>query len=311
MLWSKQRVIELLHLGAMTSSSMTPGLAAAAHRYFGSMRAARTAAGLPQLRPHWTRERVIAVLRKWSFRGVSDIPRGLREQCKRFFGGVVAARAAANVSVARRLWSRERVIAELRDVAARDGALGANLRYACLQLFDSIMDACLAADIPAAARVLRSRTQWTSSRVIEEIRNRARSGNMSMSRSLRAACQYRFGSVDAACRAADAEMHVCLSADEILRQLQSKPGHLNTLFSIACIKAFGSVDAARAAARRLARARRLSAGDPDGAVTCESDREAGIVSCARDGSLAERGSPRGPLKEETLSSCAMFPAMSD
>lgn len=216
-------------------------LAAAAKRDGNGMRAVRATVRLPA---RWTRKRVIAALQKCFALGGSDIPRGLRQQCRRLFGDVWAARAAANAVVVRRPWSRERVIIELRELAARGGALGQNLRRACLQRFGSVENACLTAGITSQAI---TRTQWTRSRVIAEIRQCAISGG-SMSRSLLTACNRLFGTVAIACRKANAEAYISSSTDEILRQIRRHRGPVSTLLSIACIKTFGSVDAARVAA---------------------------------------------------------------
>ena len=74
-------------------------------KYFGSMEAARVAAGLPEPRRTWTREQVIELLRAQS----PDVsyPRDLISAAQTHFGTWLAALDAAGIAARSRHWRRK------------------------------------------------------------------------------------------------------------------------------------------------------------------------------------------------------------
>lgn len=94
--WSRKDV--LVALRAYADRGVPAGaLAQAAQKYFGSIAAAREAAGLPRLRTAWSEQVVIQKLRGLAARGVYTPDPNLREACIRIFGGVREAREAAGI----------------------------------------------------------------------------------------------------------------------------------------------------------------------------------------------------------------------
>lgn len=69
-------------------------------KYFGSVNAARRAAGLSAMKRAWTKREVLDELREnWRDRGVDD--QSVARACDRYFGGVAAARRAAGLPIYR------------------------------------------------------------------------------------------------------------------------------------------------------------------------------------------------------------------
>lgn len=113
-------------------------------------------------RTEWDRNRVITALRDLAAQGGTAVPMSLGKHCREFFGTVRKARAAAGIVVVRaparppRQWTRERVIAELQDAAARKSAISARLRTACKKFFGSVDDAWGAAAMSSEAAASRA-----------------------------------------------------------------------------------------------------------------------------------------------------------
>ena len=103
--WSRARVIrELKALGRrdrpIVWNEVRPILKLKCHQYFGSMHAARAAAGLPQPRRRWTRAKVIKELRE-RYRGratANSYPHTIVSAAQKHFGSWSAATQAAGLS---------------------------------------------------------------------------------------------------------------------------------------------------------------------------------------------------------------------
>lgn len=114
--WSRERVIEALRRAAAANRTrrreLSSGLVCACMRYFGSLFAAREAAGIAHPRPGWTRERVLEELRARLRRGgvlvKAQVGGALSSAAGRCFGSFTAAREAALASLAARRSQRQR-----------------------------------------------------------------------------------------------------------------------------------------------------------------------------------------------------------
>jgi hypothetical protein len=109
-------------------------LAAAAKRRFGSWAAAVAAAGLVDKLParvptrNWTKAAVLDGIRAWHAQGrpisnVSKQDQGLYCTAKKHFGTWRGAVIAAGLEPTRKQWSRDRVLAEIRQRHARGGGM--------------------------------------------------------------------------------------------------------------------------------------------------------------------------------------------
>lgn len=147
-------------------------LAGAAKRRFGGWAAAVAAAGLADKLPppvptrKWTRPAVLEGIRAWHAQGrpisnVSKQDQGLYSAAKKYFGGWRAAVIAAGLEPTRKQWSRDRVVAEIRQRQARAGAMSSTaifrddppLAGAATRLFGTWRDAVAAAGLSISARM--------------------------------------------------------------------------------------------------------------------------------------------------------------
>lgn len=120
-------------------------------KLFGSVDAAVRAAGIEQVVTHgnqkWSRDRVIEELKARAARGEDKLSRGLARAVQLYFGGAHRARAAAGLpQLARRAWTQEALIDELRR-RARRGESCRTLSRACKRLFGSVAAAREAAAV--------------------------------------------------------------------------------------------------------------------------------------------------------------------
>lgn len=146
--WSRQEVIEALRRGDPATGSLRNGC----HANFGSVAAARTAAGLPsrlQRDTVWTEDRVIEALREYVRAGGRKLPHALESACAARFGSVTAARQAAGVPVLRRRqWTKETLVREIQ----KHGGLPVALFRAIKRFFGSTQAARQAAGVPVRGR---------------------------------------------------------------------------------------------------------------------------------------------------------------
>jgi hypothetical protein len=101
--WSRTRVLDELRAHhRQNRRGLAPDLANAAARHFGTIGAARQAAGVPAIQRAWTRAMIIDALRtKWSDRSIDDGT--FAAACRRVFrGGIPEARRAAGLPLLRR-----------------------------------------------------------------------------------------------------------------------------------------------------------------------------------------------------------------
>lgn len=97
--WTRERVIAALQREPMTGTTIGPNERVAVAKLFGSMRAARAAAGVPappRRRDTWTAERLINELRRFARKDRKPTHR-LYVEARRLFGSMPAARKAAKV----------------------------------------------------------------------------------------------------------------------------------------------------------------------------------------------------------------------
>jgi hypothetical protein len=249
--WDRASVLRELKRRASVNRyvRLPSALIAATQLYFGSVRAARTAAGLPQLRVPWTRQSIIEEMRARAQRGEA-VGSTLASVCRRHFGSVPAAKRAAGISPKPSKWSRERVLQVLRDNAARgdlviDNALG----DACNRYFGSWPAARRAAGIASPRERMMS---WSRERLLAELRRRV-GVDVPIGKSLGDALRHHFKTVPAARVAAGLPSTRSTWTKpliiEAIRKLDGKSIHkANPSLAVACQKQFGSIDAARIAA---------------------------------------------------------------
>lgn len=215
-LWTPERVLaEILgraRRGAALSHSAAsrehPLLVWEAARHFGSWRAALAAAGLdPErfaLRRRWSRERLLAELRRLETSGVplreidcARHVRGLTQAARRLFGGWDQALAAAGLKRPPRrtlrhgAWTPERVLAELRELAPNAPRARQALRIrpalvrAAWKFWGSWARALQAA---GGQPPEPPRRKWTRESILQEIRRRAQAGEPLQARRVAASC---------------------------------------------------------------------------------------------------------------------------
>ncbi|HEX3764009.1 MAG TPA: hypothetical protein VHW23_35180 [Kofleriaceae bacterium] len=197
--WTRPALIQELQRRARRGDRGR-ALWSACTRLFGSVAAARAAAGLPaggaagrgRGRAGGPKD-LIERLRAWHAAGRPPDPQLVRA-CKQRFGSLVRACVAANVPVPAAPWTPRRVQQVLRDpgVDLADPELVA----ACIRHFGSVTAARA-----AVARAGRRR-QWTRATLIAELQARSRRGLRGVGRLLRAPAVRLFGSTEAALAAA-------------------------------------------------------------------------------------------------------------
>jgi hypothetical protein len=179
----------IAEIRACGSKNMPRRLQEACRAQFGTIRAARAAAGVPSRLKVWSKDVIVEELRQRAARG--ELPdSNLRDACRRHFGSLTVAREAAGVPIVRRRWSNDDLIAEIRR---RRGILDHRLRQEVWMKFGSVHVAY------AAAGLVPRRTPWTRELVIAELR-----AGRSDRRLIRAA-RHHFGSLAEANRAAGRE----------------------------------------------------------------------------------------------------------
>jgi len=276
--WSRERLIEELRSRAKRGEvTLTPGLHRAVRLYFGSAAAARDAAGIPAvLRAAWTKASLIEELQRRARRG--DSGRTLGTACTRLFGSVAAARRAAGVPSTQRTkgmaaWGKPQLLAELRRRVQNRLQLSRGLREGLRQQFGSLAAARAQMGLPAGQRArggaaagvragaanAPSRASWSHGQIVEKLQAWSAGGGP-LPDPLRAACEQHFGSVAAACAAANVPWRAARWTPERIRRALGEPSFdvANPVFVAACIEHFGSVTAARAAATRGQRQRTWS-----------------------------------------------------
>lgn len=197
--WDRARVIkELREHARRRPGRLDPRLLGACANYFGSVGAARVAAGVsPLRRADWTKPALLEELRDRARRG--DTGADLRKQACRLFGSLPNARRLAGVA-APRPWTPQRVLEELRGLDREGGPpIPPSLHNACKYYFGSIEAACRAARVRWLFRPPIA--QWSKPQLLEELRKRVAAGR-EISSSLAVACRTRFGSLQKARRAA-------------------------------------------------------------------------------------------------------------
>lgn len=213
----RQRNGETLHENPVARED--PHLVASARRRFGHWRAALEAAGLARKVPlprAWTTESVIQSLRERHRAGLPMNPAafrrddyGLYQAAGRLFGDYWTAARKAGVFKPPPVWTKERVLRELRALGRGGDPVtttraGMHLASACSRFFGSFGAACREAGVQQ-----RIRQQWSKERVIAALRRvhrqHGRATEGVVDGALAQACRVHFGSMPAARRAAGLE----------------------------------------------------------------------------------------------------------
>jgi len=287
--WSRARVVEELKArAARGETKLTGGLHRAVQLYFGGAHAAREAAGLPPLmRAAWTEASLIAELQRRARRGEGD--NALWHACKRLFGSVELARAAAGVVPPDRdtgmaVWDRRALLAELRRRRAAGKQLSRGLTKGLRREFGSLAAAralveqgaarrrgageggahsgrgCDAGQGDSAGQGRRGAAARPAARVIEKLQAWHTAGGGQLTSSLFQACKEHFGSVVRACAAAKVPVIETPWTPRRIHQVLREPDVdvADPQLVAACIYHFGSVTAARAAVARAQHQRQWS-----------------------------------------------------
>jgi hypothetical protein len=239
--WTRAAIVaELRRIGGAGGGK---ALGAACVAYFGSVAAARAAAGVPAAaREKWTQAATLEEVRQ---RGGRRIAGSVAHACRRHFGSIGAARIAAGVDgpARGRDWSPERVVTELRAQPAR-GASPAVRSYAT-KYFGSVAQARAAAGLPPVTRT------WTREALIAELQRADQAGEP-LGGAVHRASKTVFGSVAAAQQAAGVAVRrrawTKPEALAALRAAQAQGTPMSSSLKRGCTALFGSMSAARTAA---------------------------------------------------------------
>ena len=273
--WTEDSLIEELKRRARHGDS-GHALWAACNRLFGSLAAARRAAGVPATQraggmASWDGPALVRELRRRRRAG-QQLARGLVEGLRREFGSLAAARAVADRRPGRRAdatggargrgdgdawrrWSRAQLIARLRAWhAAGGGEPSRALVLACRHQLGSVVRACAEAGVPVMA------TPWTPQRIRKALREPAVDV---VDPQLVAACIDHYGSVTAArTAAAPRQRRRQWSKATVIAELQARSRRglrgVGRLLRDPATRLFGSTEAALVAAAQAGppRARR-------------------------------------------------------
>lgn len=170
-------------------TSENPGLAYKARYKLPSVwsRASRRAMSASLVEAHdrrgrvWTRERVLAELRRHRSARFRDLPPTLYWSAQRLFGRWEKALEAAKLPKLWPEWTRERVVREIRALRnVRWSAVSGDLYWAGQRLFGSWTRAL------TAAGVSKPEPKWTAEKVLDALRARAKKGRSISSSAVRA-----------------------------------------------------------------------------------------------------------------------------
>jgi hypothetical protein len=277
--WSKGRVVDALQRldaeGAPTgwAELMQRGqgaLVSAAAAHAGGLQQARAEAGVapPERRPpvpRWDHAAIVAAIREQARTGQplasSRAPQRLVAAARWHFGSWEAALAAAKVDpdavrLRRAPVTRDGILERIRGLARAGTAVRASTLKAVVKLdtvrklFGSIEAAVREAGI--APVMTHGNLKWTRERVIAELKARAARGETRLTRGLQRAVQLYFGGAHAAREAAGLAplVRIAWTKPSLVKELQrrARRGDRGRALWSACIRLFGSVAVARAAA---------------------------------------------------------------
>jgi hypothetical protein len=160
--WSKERLIERLQQCMARGESVDSTLYYVCYRYFGSVTAAKQAAGLP-VRVRWSRARLLDAVRRYvRLYPQRAIPSAMASLCRSYLGSVARARAAVGTEPLRRRWSKQAIIFEIRKRVARGEPLDGRLYAATYRYFDSIPAAREAARVRSVTKLREPRRRLTT-----------------------------------------------------------------------------------------------------------------------------------------------------
>ena len=200
--WTRARLMaELRQRRAQGIVTLTPKISEACIAHFGSVFAAREAAGVPHIiRKPWTQATLIVEFQQRARRG--DVGADLCYAARRLFGSIAKARHAAGAPLLRRGWThreKQQVLDGLREAVALASQISHALALQAVRHFGSMAQARKAAGLPASRKGVAWHTA-TKAELIEGLQQQAVTGFDSTL--LRRACLKRFGSLPAAKRAA-------------------------------------------------------------------------------------------------------------
>lgn len=272
-----------------------PRLLGAVRFHFGSFPAARRAAGLPDppSEHRWSLPGLLRELRRLHRAGtgitreglVAAGRRDLVAAAARLVGSVVKARELARIPGPSPYWTKERVLAALRDRSRTGEPIDAKLKGGARLCFGGLREAYAAAGLEPAHRL------WTRGALLEELRA---AGSGGVPRAVAHGCRQMFGSVAAARAAAGVrgQRRQWMPAT-VIAELRRSGGVAAGPLKKAAQRHFGSVQAARRAAgivpkretwsrtRVLDELRQIGARRPPAALIAASERHFGSLTNAR------------------------------
>lgn len=206
--WTRASLLaELQQRASQGLVALPPKLSEACQAHFGSVFAAREAAGVTRLiRRPWTKATLIAEFQQRARRG--DVGADLNFAARRLFGSIAKARQAAGAPLLRRGWTpweKQQVLAGLREAVDVATQLSPALTSQAIKHFGSMAKARKAAGLPAS----RKGASWqkaTKAELLEGLRQQEKTGFDSTL--LWRACIARFGSLPAAKQAAGLRTNV-------------------------------------------------------------------------------------------------------
>jgi len=245
-------------------------LVGAASAHAGGLTRARDEAQLvpPPRRPsvpRWSKELILDMIRERARTGQtlasSKAPQRFVAAARWHFESWQAAMAAAGVDaqearLQRAPYTREEIIALMQQLARDGKALRASTLKGVVKLdtlrrmFGSVAHAVRAAGVAPSAH---PNQKWSRVRVIEVLQARAAQGQVAMTRGLQCAVQQYFGSAQAAREAAGlpSVLREAWTQPTLIKELQrrERAGESGRTLWSACKRLFGSVAAARRAAK--------------------------------------------------------------
>lgn len=245
--WSRQRIVEeirrLHRQGQPLSSHVHRTLAGVAWYHFGSWRQAVLSAGFQPLSRNWTREDVLTELQRRHEQGhlrSCEADNKLRFAAVKHFGNWHAALQAAGIPPRRpapqlplRRWTREQVIAGIqahwqKHRSFRRMWIDHTSMYTAAQRYYGNW----AAAVRAAGLKPRTMKRWSNQIVIDELRKCQ--GDARHDKGLREAARLRFGSLDAARKAAGLPVPLRWTRELVICAMQKRYIRGQSLLTTGC-----------------------------------------------------------------------------
>ena len=262
-LWSRERILQELRdgyqRGLRARKAFDRRLVEAARLRFGNWPQALSAAGLPlPKRRRWTAQAVLDALKARHQQGLPmgriwKEDSGLCCAMKSHFGGMSAALKILGLSLNRRTWTRQDVLARLRSHLESGAPPSAVWRDRKLTAAATAHFGGRVAAWRAVGVEIEIPPKWTKASILETLRSRYQQGLPMTTRShpLNSAARRLFGSWSEALEAAGIRIKGCWCRQRVLAELQSASDEGRSrgpYLHAAARRYFGSMKAALAAA---------------------------------------------------------------